>query len=79
MIRANLVAERVAIEAYSQMIALIGDKDVDDAPRARVHPQPGAGARRRAQRLAERMNARPVSVSMPVDGGACHRQSMQNS
>jgi bacterioferritin len=28
MIRSNLVAERVAIEAYSQMIALIGDKDV---------------------------------------------------
>jgi bacterioferritin len=27
MIRANLVAERIAIEAYSQMIALIGDKD----------------------------------------------------
>ncbi|WP_411970150.1 bacterioferritin [Paucibacter sp. Y2R2-4] len=27
MIRANLVAERVAIECYSQMIALIGDKD----------------------------------------------------
>ena len=27
MIRANLVAERVAIEAYSQMITLIGDKD----------------------------------------------------
>ena len=27
MIRANLVAERVAIEAYSQTIALIGDKD----------------------------------------------------
>ena len=27
MIRANLVAERVAIEAYSQMIHLIGDKD----------------------------------------------------
>lgn len=27
MIRANLVAERVAIESYSQMIALIGDKD----------------------------------------------------
>ena len=27
MIRANLVAERVAIEAYSQMIELIGDKD----------------------------------------------------
>ena len=27
MIRANLVAERVAIEAYSQMISLIGDKD----------------------------------------------------
>jgi bacterioferritin len=27
MIRANLVAERVAIEAYSQIIALIGDKD----------------------------------------------------
>ena len=27
MIRANLVAERVAIEAYTQMIALIGDKD----------------------------------------------------
>ncbi len=28
MIRSNLIAERVAIEAYSQMIALIGDKDV---------------------------------------------------
>ncbi|HSC00509.1 MAG TPA: ferritin-like domain-containing protein [Burkholderiaceae bacterium] len=27
MIKANLVAERVAIESYSQMIALIGDKD----------------------------------------------------
>ena len=27
MIRANLIAERVAIEAYSQIIALIGDKD----------------------------------------------------
>jgi bacterioferritin len=27
MIRANLVAERVAIEAYTQMIALIGNKD----------------------------------------------------
>jgi bacterioferritin len=28
MIRSNLIAERVAIETYSQMIALIGDKDV---------------------------------------------------
>jgi bacterioferritin len=27
MIRANLVAERIAIEAYTQMITLIGDKD----------------------------------------------------
>ncbi|WP_280152439.1 ferritin-like domain-containing protein [Piscinibacter sp. XHJ-5] len=27
MIRANLVAERVAVEAYRQMIELIGDKD----------------------------------------------------
>jgi bacterioferritin len=27
MIKANLVAERVAIECYSQMITLIGDKD----------------------------------------------------
>ncbi len=27
MIRANLIAERVAIEAYTQMIHLIGDKD----------------------------------------------------
>ncbi|HSV52786.1 MAG TPA: ferritin-like domain-containing protein [Burkholderiaceae bacterium] len=27
MIRANLVAERVAIEAYSQIISLIGEKD----------------------------------------------------
>ncbi len=27
MIRSNLVAERVAIEAYRQMIALLGDKD----------------------------------------------------
>lgn len=27
MIRANLVAERVAIETYRQMITLIGDKD----------------------------------------------------
>ncbi len=27
MVRANLVAERVAIETYSQMIRLIGDKD----------------------------------------------------
>ncbi|MBU0914907.1 ferritin-like domain-containing protein [Aquabacterium parvum] len=27
MIRANLIAERVAVESYRQMIALIGDKD----------------------------------------------------
>jgi bacterioferritin len=27
MIRANLVAERVAVETYRQMIALVGDKD----------------------------------------------------
>jgi len=27
MIKSNLIAERVAIEAYSQMITLIGDKD----------------------------------------------------
>lgn len=27
MIRANLIAERVAIEAYTQMVNLIGDKD----------------------------------------------------
>ncbi len=27
MVRANLIAERVAIEAYHQMITLIGDKD----------------------------------------------------
>jgi len=27
MIRANLVAERVAVEAYRQMIALVGEKD----------------------------------------------------
>ena len=27
MIKANLIAERVAIEAYTQLIALIGDKD----------------------------------------------------
>ena len=27
MIKANLIAERVAVEAYSQMIDLIGDKD----------------------------------------------------
>ncbi len=27
MVRVNLIAERVAIEAYHQMIALIGDKD----------------------------------------------------
>ncbi len=28
MIRANLIAERVAIEAYGQMIHMIGDKDI---------------------------------------------------
>ena len=27
MIRNNLIAERVAIETYRQMVALIGDKD----------------------------------------------------
>lgn len=27
MVRANLIAERVAVESYRQMIALIGDKD----------------------------------------------------
>jgi bacterioferritin len=27
MVRANLVAERIAVETYRQMINLIGDKD----------------------------------------------------
>jgi bacterioferritin len=27
MVRVNLVAERIAVETYRQMIALIGDKD----------------------------------------------------
>jgi bacterioferritin len=27
MVRANLVAERIAVESYRQMIQLIGDKD----------------------------------------------------
>jgi bacterioferritin len=27
MVKANLVAERIAVEAYRQMIAMIGDKD----------------------------------------------------
>jgi bacterioferritin len=27
MVRANLIAERIAVESYRQMIALIGDKD----------------------------------------------------
>jgi len=27
MIRSNLIAERVAVEAYRQMITLVGDKD----------------------------------------------------
>ena len=27
MIRANLIAERIAVETYHQMIMLIGDKD----------------------------------------------------
>lgn len=27
MVRANLAAERVAVESYRQMVALIGDKD----------------------------------------------------
>ncbi len=27
MVRANLIAERIAIESYRQMIMLIGDKD----------------------------------------------------
>ena len=27
MLRSNLVAERIAVEAYRQMIQLIGDKD----------------------------------------------------
>ncbi len=39
MIRANLIAERVAIEAYSQIIALIGDKDSHHPPPARRHPR----------------------------------------
>jgi bacterioferritin len=27
MVRANLIAERIAVESYRQMIVLIGDKD----------------------------------------------------
>ena len=27
MVKANLIAERIAVESYRQMIALIGDKD----------------------------------------------------
>ena len=54
MIRANLIAERVAVEAYRQMVRLIGDKD----PTTRrmieeLRRRPGASAREVRQAIRE--------------------------
>ncbi len=47
MIREDLVAERIAIESYKEMIAFVGEDGPDDAPPVRVDPRPGGGARGR--------------------------------
>jgi bacterioferritin len=47
MITEDLVAERVAIDSYSEMIRFIGDTDPTTRPHARGNPRHGGGARRR--------------------------------
>ena len=46
MLEADLIAERIAIESYREMINFIGPTRSDLAPPARVHPRAGRGTRR---------------------------------
>ena len=54
MIREDLVAERIAIETYSEIVALARQRRPDDAHPDRGHPQGGGGARRRPLRRSSR-------------------------
>ena len=75
MLRANLVAERVAIEAYSQMIRLIGDKD---STTRRVLESILSQEQQHANELSDWLATSPVDDPMPVDGGANHRPPQKN-
>ena len=47
MIREDLVAERIAIDSYGEMIRYLGDDDPTTRAHAGEHPGRGGGARRR--------------------------------
>ena len=54
MIKEDLVAERIAIDSYREMINYIGDKDTDHQAHARGHPRGRGRARRRSRRISEK-------------------------
>ena len=47
MIKEDLVAERIAIDSYREMINYIGDKDTTTKRMLEGHPRDGGRARRR--------------------------------
>ena len=57
MIREDLVAERIAIATYSEIIRWLGERRSDDAPHDRGDPREGGGARRRPREAARRGSA----------------------
>ena len=67
MLEADLVAERIAIESYREMINFIGHARPDIAAAARIHPRAGGRARRGSGRPAGRRAERLITSKLEDD------------
>ena len=67
MIKENLVAERIAIETYRDMIRYFAEKDPDDARPAREDPRQGRRARQRHARPSRRPRGQADAGALRVE------------
>ena len=79
-IKENLVAERIAIDSYREMIQFVGDSDPDDAPHAGGDPRDRGRARRRPRRpAAAGQGAAAVGEKKPSPAGEGHEHLWNRS
>ncbi len=67
MIKENLIAERIAIEHYRELVRFFGDKDPDHARHDGRHPGGGRRARQRHARPAGRARRQAAAAQGLVD------------
>jgi bacterioferritin (cytochrome b1) len=71
MLREDLIAERIAIETYREMVSFFGDKDSTSRVIDRRHSRQGRGARRRA-------GGPPVRVGASTANGSRRAETLQS-